>query len=243
MTIENSPKIFCAIDTPNLQIAQQIAEAISVENCGIKLGLEFFNANGPQGVKYISEHCSNIPIFLDMKYHDIPNTVASSLRAIVPLGVSFVNVHCAGGREMMEISAQALKEECSKIGVTPPKILGVTILTSMDQQAIEEVGYNNNLVDQVKKMAVLAKESGLDGVVCSAHEIRIIKEACGDDFITMVPGIRPALSNSDDQKRTMTPEEAIKEGANYLVIGRPITKADNPVQAVIDINQSIENAS
>ena len=178
-----------------------------------------------------------------MKYHDIPNTVASSLRAIAPLEVAFVNVHCAGGKEMMKLAVRALKEECSKIGVIPPKILGVTILTSMNQQAIEEVGYNDKLANQVKKMAVLAKESGLDGVVCSAHEIRIIKDACGDDFITMVPGIRPASSNSNDQKRTMTPEEAIKEGAHHLVIGRPITKADNPVQAVRNINQSIKNAS
>ncbi len=243
MTIKNIPTIFCAVDTPNLQLARQIAEAISVENCGIKLGLEFFNANGPQGVKYISEHYPDIAIFLDMKYHDIPNTVASSLRAIAPLEVAFVNVHCAGGKEMMKLAVRALKEECSKIGVIPPKILGVTILTSMNQQAIEEVGYNDKLANQVKKMAVLAKESGLDGVVCSAHEIRIIKDACGDDFITMVPGIRPASSNSNDQKRTMTPEEAIKEGAHHLVIGRPITKADNPVQAVRNINQSIKNAS
>jgi len=235
----NIPVIFCAIDTPDINTAKSIAKSISSENCGIKLGLEFFNANGPQGIREISDHCPNIPIFLDLKYHDIPNTVASSLKAIAPLEIDFVNIHCAGGREMMEISSKALRQKCQEENLKCPKILGVTILTSLNQEAIEEVGYRGTVKDQVEKMALLAKESGLDGVVCSSHEIEIVKNSCGVNFITMVPGIRPAGSASNDQKRTMTPPEAIQAGAHHLVIGRPITQANNPAQSAKDINESI----
>lgn len=222
------PPVFCAIDKPDLDAAKNICSAITQSGLGIKLGLEFFNALGPQGLKEIEKTFPTVPIFLDLKYHDIPNTVASAIRAVTKdFKPAYLNVHAAGGFEMM----RSAKDAC------PPetKLLAVTILTSLDESAIEEMGYQPNIRDRVIQMAKLAQEAGLDGIVCSSHEIEDVRKACGEDFALMVPGIRPAGSASGDQKRIMTPREALAKGATHLVIGRPITGAENPAKAAQDI--------
>jgi orotidine-5'-phosphate decarboxylase len=229
------PVIFCAVDTADLDTAKTIAGKISGAGCGIKLGLEFFNGCGPDGVRAIREAYPDIPVFLDLKYHDIPNTVAGAVRAATALGVSYINLHAAGGLSMMQAAKEAATEEATKRGIAPPRILAVTILTSLDEAALDQVGYKSNVTDRVVQMASLSQKAGMDGVVCSAHEIENIRAACGSDFVLMVPGIRPKGSATGDQKRIMTPAEAINKGATHLVIGRPITQADDPAQTARDI--------
>lgn len=227
-----TPKIYCAIDKPDLDSALKLCHEITSVGVGIKLGLEFFNALGVAGVLKIQDQFPDLPIFLDLKYHDIPNTVAGAIRAVTKdFTPAYLNVHAAGGINMMK----AAKEACP----AETKLLAVTILTSLSADDIAQVGYQNNLSDQVVRMAQLTQEAGLDGVVCSSHEIEIIRNACGDDFVTMVPGIRPAGSAAGDQSRIMTPKEAVDKGATHLVIGRPISQADNPAQAAHDILDSL----
>ena len=231
MTNSKTP-IFCAIDKANKEDALKLCEALSPLGIGIKLGLEFFNALGAQTVKEIQDTFPNIPLFLDLKYHDIPNTVAGAIHAVTQhIQPTYLNLHAAGGREMM---LQA-KAACPK----NTKLLAVTILTSLDENAITEVGYKEGLSKRVIQMAKLTKECGLDGIVCSSHEIDIIRKECGNDFILMVPGIRPEGSAVGDQKRIMTPRDAMDKGASHLVIGRPITQADNPAQAAQNIIDSL----
>lgn len=225
------PKIYCAVDTPDLDKAKEIIEKISLAGVGVKLGLEFFNANGPQGVKDILESCGNPPIFLDLKYHDIPNTVAGAVHAASQLGVTYLNVHASGGLDMMK----AAKEACA----SGTKLIAVTLLTSIDQDEADRIGYQGSVSERVVALAKLTQEAGLDGVVCSSHEIEAIRATCGPDFALMVPGIRPAGSAANDQKRIMTPKEAMDKGATHLVIGRPITKADNPAKTAQDIMESL----
>lgn len=222
-----NPKIFCAIDTPDLNHAKSLAKSISGTGCGIKLGLEFFNAFGPQGIRDIIKEIGGTPVFLDLKYHDIPNTVAGAVKAVSALGVQYLNVHAAGGVEMMK----AAKAACAP----GTKLLAVTVLTSMDDVNLISVGQAVPAADQVERLAKLAHDAGLDGVVCSAHEISRLRSACGPDFVLMVPGIRPAGSDTGDQKRVMTPAEAMKAGATHLVIGRPITGAPDPAAAAREI--------
>jgi len=225
--MNNNPKIFCAVDTNNMDMALSIAKMIE-GSCGIKLGLEFFNAHGVKGIKDVMKVVENTPLFLDLKYHDIPNTVAGAIRAVTHrLKPAYINVHASGGAEMM----RAAKAAC------PPetKLLAVTVLTSIDAETLNGVGQGNDPKSQVALLALLAKKSGCDGVVCSSHEIEIIRKTCGDDFITVVPGIRPEGTDIGDQKRVMTPKEAIDKGATHLVIGRPITQSDNPQNAIDEI--------
>lgn len=229
--MSNIPKIFCAVDTNHLDKAIAIAQSIEGV-CGVKLGLEFFNAHGVKGVKQVMKSVTDTPLFLDLKYHDIPNTVAGAVRAVTQgITPAYINVHATGGLEMMK----AAKDAC------PPdtKLLAVTVLTSIDEDTLSSVGQGNDTKSQVERLAKLAKEAGCDGVVCSSHEIEIIRAACGDDFITMVPGIRPAGSDVGDQKRVMTPKEAVDLGASHLVIGRPITQSDDPKQTAQDILSSL----
>jgi orotidine-5'-phosphate decarboxylase len=218
-----TPKIFCAIDTPDLQLAQSLSKKISGTECGIKLGLEFFNTFGPQGVYEIKKIIGDTALFLDLKYHDIPNTVAGAVKAISTLGVNYINVHAAGGLEMMRVAKAACAPDT--------KLLAVTVLTSLDDTNLTSVGQSVPAGDQVERLACLTQSAGLDGVVCSAHEISRLRAACGPDFVLMVPGIRPAGSNAGDQKRVMTPADAMKAGATHLVIGRPITGAPDPAAA------------
>lgn len=228
----NISPVFCAIDKPDMTQAMHLCEAIAAAGASIKLGLEFFNALGIHGVKNIQNAFPTLPIFLDLKYHDIPNTVASAIKAVTKdFQPAYLNIHASGGLEMMK----AAKAACPK----ETKLLAVTILTSLDEEAIDAIGYKKNVRERVIQLARLTQEAGLDGVVCSSHEIEAIRNACGNDFILMVPGIRPAGSDAGDQKRIMTPQQAIEKGATHLVIGRPITQNDNPQQAAEDILKTL----
>ncbi len=228
----HNTKIFCAIDTNDLDRACELSSAIAPVTGGIKLGLEFFNNFGLIGIERVLKTCPEAELFIDLKFHDIPNTVAGAVRGICNnFAPAYLNVHASGGRDMMI----AAKEACGR----DTKLLAVTLLTSLDESAIEEIGYKGNISAQVEKLALLAKESGLDGVVCSAHEIELLRKACGDNFDLMVPAIRPAGADAGDQKRVMTPKCAIDIGATHLVIGRPITNAPNPAKAAQNILDSL----
>lgn len=224
--------IFCAIDTPDRNEAKQLAVLLQGQVGGIKLGLEFFMAQGQAGIAAVRP--PQLPLFLDVKLHDIPNTVAGSLAALLPLSPDFVTIHTAGGAAMMmaarDVAAQA---------DTPPKLLGVTVLTSLDSDDLAAVGQDKDTRAQVVRLAKLAQASGLDGVICAPTEIAALRAACGPDFILMVPGIRPAWAGSNDQKRVMTPREAMSAGATHLVIGRPITAAPDPLAAALKINAEL----
>ena len=237
--LKPSERILCALDTIDTEQACALANAIGPHVGGVKLGLEFFGANGPQGFKSVLK--AHQDIFLDLKLHDIPNTVAKAIHSLMPLRPKILTIHTAGGSAMMAAAANAAMEAAETIGCPRPIIVGVTILTSLDDDDLNAVGYQENVSDQVLKMAQLAKVSGLDGVVCSPHEIKLIKEACGKDFKLVVPGIRPAGSAKGDQKRVMTPKEAVELGADYLVIGRPITQADDPATAAQAIAEEINS--
>lgn len=228
-----NPLIFCAIDTPDLSRAVDLAKQIGPVTNGLKLGLEFFNSFGPSGVETVREACPDAAIFMDLKFHDIPNTVAGAVRAISHnLAPAYLNIHASGGAVMMEAAKKACASET--------KLLGVTILTSLSDNDLEEVGYKNDgAAQRVRALATLTQKSGLDGIVCSSHEIESIRALCGDDFTLMVPGIRPEGSAAGDQKRVMTPKQAITLGATHLVIGRPITQANDPAKAAEDILKNL----
>lgn len=228
-----------ALDTPDLKHALNLAKNLASKVGGMKIGLEFFNANGPQGVKQIVD--LGMPVFIDLKLSDIPNTVAAGIRSLLPLEAFMINIHILGGRQMMQAAVAAINE-AEGLGYTRPMLIGVTIVTSMEDADMEELGIDRTASEQVIHLAKLAQDCGLDGVVCSSYEIAAIKAACGAEFKTIVPGIRPKGSSADDQKRVMTPAEAIKQGADYLVVGRPITGADNPEDMADKIWQSVRYA-
>ena len=226
------PKIFCAIDKADMDAAVTLCSQIAPTGIGIKLGLEFFNKFGLIGIQKIQSEFSNTPLFIDLKYHDIPNTVASAIKAFTSgIQPAFLNVHAAGGSAMM----QAAREACP----TKTKLLAVTILTSLNQNDLEQIGYQGSVSERVVAMAKLAQNAGLDGVVCSAHEIEAIRKACGKDFILMVPGIRPEGSAQGDQSRVMSPAQALELGATHLVIGRPISQPSMPGKAAQEIIDSL----
>jgi orotidine-5'-phosphate decarboxylase len=217
--------VFCAVDTPDLIAAEKLIETLRGNVGGIKLGLEFFLAHGAAGYHAIAS--KGLPIFLDLKLHDIPNTVAGAVTSLLPLQPTFLTIHAAGGAAMMQAAAIA----ASKAGGARPKVLAVTVLTSLDSGDLVATGQDADTTRQVIRLAQLAKDSNLDGVICSPEEIAPLRTALGPDFILMVPGIRPQWAAANDQKRVMTPSEAQAAGATYLVIGRPITKAENPALA------------
>jgi orotidine-5'-phosphate decarboxylase len=232
------PLIYVAIDTPDLNAAKAMAQMVVPVGCGIKLGLEFFNAFGPQGVEAIQKEQPEASLFIDLKYHDIPNTVAGAVRSIARLAPDFLNVHASGGLEMMRAARDALCDEAEKRQIKPAKLLAVTVLTTMDEDAVAQVGWLPPVENQVKRLAILTQAAGLDGVVCSPLEVAAVREVCGNGFITMVPGIR-FVSGNDDQKRTMTPLQAMEAGVNHMVIGRPITQAVDPAKAAAEIIASL----
>lgn len=218
-------RIFCAIDTGDFSRAEDLVRQLSETGIHFKLGLEFFSAHGISGVEKIRAIVGDqTEIFLDLKFHDIPNTVAGAVRSVLSAKPQFLTVHASGGKDMIKAAVDAAD------GKT--KILAVTVLTSFDENALKDVGQSTPVSGQVLRLAGLAKEAGADGAVCSPHEIEMLKKELGHDFLLVVPGIRPAGSETDDQKRTLTPEEAFKRGADYLVIGRPITAAAEPLKAV-----------
>lgn len=233
------PSVFCAIDTTDLDRALALGQAMAKAGASIKLGLEFFNAHGPAGVRAVMDACTDLPLFLDLKFHDIPNTVAQAVRAAVRLQPAFLNVHASGGLAMMQAAQQACAEAADAIGVTAPRLLAVTVLTSLDDQALAQTGQVGPASDQVLRLAALTRQAGLAGVVCSSHEVAALRRECGDDFILMVPGIRPEGSDMGDQKRVMTPVEAVRAGVRHLVIGRPITAATDPGAAASAILASL----
>ena len=213
--------IFVAIDTPDLDHARALAKAVSPFAGGLKLGLEFFCHNGRAGVMELAE--GGIPIFLDLKFHDIPNTVAKAIHALAPLTPAVLTVHAAGGRAMMEDAKAAAP--------AGTKVVAVTVLTSLDHSDLGSIGVAGETGDQVERLADLARAAGLDGIVCSGNELGVARAAWKDGFF-VVPGIRPADAAAGDQKRVMTPRAALDAGASILVIGRPITAADDPAAAL-----------
>lgn len=236
MRIENP--IFPALDTTDLAKAEAMGRALAPFCGGLKLGLEFFSAQGPQGFKTMAG--LGAPIFADLKYHDIPNTVAGGVRAIAKTGVAIVNVHAAGGRAMMEAARKAAEDAA---GEARPKIIGVTVLTSLDDADMSATGVRSGAAEQALRLAALARASGLDGVVCSPHDIAAIRRACGPGFMLIVPGVRPEGAGLGDQKRVMTPVEAHRLGADILVIGRPITEAADPASTTRAIRDSLLGAA
>mmetsp|Transcript_52145 Transcript_52145/g.86486 ORF Transcript_52145/g.86486 Transcript_52145/m.86486 type:complete len:248 (+) Transcript_52145:18-761(+) len=235
MASEKLPPVFCAIDTQDLETAHNLVTQLQIPGIGIKLGLEFFCAQGATGVKSIQASIPGASIFLDLKFHDIPNTVAGAIRAVVPLRPALINVHAGGGPEMMSAAASAAREAAEKLGIPRPRVLAVTVLTSLDQSDLQAVGQTCPVEDQVVRLAKLAQQCGMDGVVCSAKEIKLIRTACGPDFALVVPGIRPVGDSQSDQKRVMAPGEAMAAGATSLVVGRPITASEKPQLAAAAI--------
>lgn len=233
--MKHHPVIYCAIDTPDLNAARNLAAAMQDAGCGIKLGLEFFNANGPQGVAAIRSACPDVKLFLDLKCHDIPNTVAGAIRSVISLAPAYLTLHASGGMDMMRAAQDAATEEAMRLGVAPPYLLAVTVLTSLDDSLLPTVGQHAPAEEQVLRLAKLAQAAGLPGIVCAGPDISSVRKNLGQNFILMVPGIRPAGSAALDQKRVMTPKDAMVTGATHLVIGRPISGAADPAQAARDI--------
>lgn len=218
--------VFCALDTPGLAAAERLAEGLRGTVGGIKLGLEFFMAQGAEGYRSIA--AKGLPVFLDLKLHDIPNTVAGAIASLTPLRPAFLTVHAAGGAAMLQAAAAT----AAQAGASRMKLLAVTVLTSLDASDLRAIGQGaDDPTHQVVRLARLAQDNGIDGCICSPAEIPALRAALGKDFILMVPGIRPAWAAANDQKRVMTPREAMDAGATHLVIGRPITQADDPAQA------------
>lgn len=228
MTLEEARnKIIFALDVHGLDDIDRWAGKLAGKVGMFKVGKELFTSCGPAAVKAVQRHGGQV--FLDLKYHDIPNTVASAMLEAARLGVQLTNLHALGGAEMMETAVNAVHKEFSD--AVRPRLLAVTILTSSTVETLRQVGIEHSVQDMVVRLARLAKASGMDGVVASPLEISLIREACGPDFLIVTPGVRPPFAAVDDQKRIMTPSEAVSSGADYLVIGRPIAKATDPVQA------------
>lgn len=231
-------RIFVAIDTPGVAEARDLAGSLSGLVGGVKLGLEFFCANGPDGVRAATEGLG-VPLFLDLKFHDIPNTVAGAVRSAVALQPAFMTVHASGGPAMLRAAAEAAAEESARLGVPRPRLLAVTVLTSLGADDLDAVGQAVPVAAQVERLARLAVGCGIDGLVCSPAEVAGLRAALGPGPVLMVPGIRPAWAAANDQKRVMTPADAIAAGADHLVIGRPITGAAVPADAARRIAEEL----
>jgi orotidine-5'-phosphate decarboxylase len=226
------PKIYVALDCQTQNEADQLVSKLSSEQVGLKVGKELFTSIGPEWVRKQVEQ--GFSVFLDLKFHDIPNTVAKAVTSAAKIGVDIVNVHASGGSEMMKAAKDALEPFDN-----PPLLIAVTVLTSMSDADLADIGIQMPAEQQVLNLAKLAHKAGLDGVVCSAQEARMLKSALGESFKLVTPGIRPANSATDDQKRVMTPKEAVLAGVDYMVIGRPITRSENPTETVAEILASI----
>ena len=230
-------RILCAIDTQDAKAAILLAELLKDEIGGVKLGKEFFTANGPSGVKTVA--ATGLPIFLDLKFHDIPTTVVGAVRAASRLGCFMLTVHTSGGAAMMSAAAEAAAEAGED---DRPLLVGVTVLTSLGEDDMAPIGQIGPIADQVGRLAALGRANGLDGAVASPQEVARLRSELDPDCVLVVPGIRPEWAAPNDQKRVMTPKEAVAAGADYLVIGRPITAADDPVEAARRIAAEIAEA-
>lgn len=226
-------KIIVALDFNDINEIRKFISRISPDECRLKIGKELFTSYGPEVVQEVQR--AGFEVFLDLKFHDIPNTVYKAVKAAAGLGIWMVNVHASGGREMLLAARKAVDESRHK-----PLLIAVTILTSLSNEAVKEIGYAQNSVMQALHLAELSYECGVDGVVCSAQEASLIKQKTDTKFLTVTPGIRLSVDKTDDQTRIMTPDTAIQNGADYLVIGRPITQAQDPLQALHEINQMLD---
>jgi orotidine-5'-phosphate decarboxylase len=238
-TIENllmnnqDPKTIVALDYPDQRQALEFVQRVDPSQCKLKVGFELFVAEGPA---FVEKLCNKgFDVFLDLKFHDIPNTVASACKTASRLGVWMMNVHASGGQRMMEAACEAVEQESHQ-----PKLIAVTILTSMDDQDMQQLRINNAAREQALYLSQLTKQSGLDGVVCSAQEASAMRELNGDDFLLVTPGIRPAGADQGDQKRVVTPEDAFSFGSSYLVMGRPITRAEDPMAVLQQVNEAAQ---
>lgn len=227
-----SSKLIVALDFPTAELALSFVKPLSPELCKLKVGFELFVAAGPEFVKRLVDQ--GYDVFLDLKFHDIPNTVASACKSAANLGVWMMNVHACGGDKMMHAAKQALVDINS-----PAKLIAVTVLTSMDKGQLESSNVVLSPKDQVKSLASLTKESGLDGVVCSAQEAKMLRQQLGNDFLLVTPGIRPENAEIGDQSRVMTPADAYLAGVNYIVVGRPITQSQTPLSVIDSINNDL----
>lgn len=236
-------KIIIPLDVDNADKAVELVEALRDSVGAFKVGLELINAAGFEVFDAIRGAGAS-RVFYDCKLHDIPNTVAGAARAVVRMGVWMFNVHCCGGLAMLRAARESANEEAAHLGVDAPLLIGVTLLTSIDREALnDQLAVPGDAGAYVRRMALLAKEAGLDGVVASPQEISLIREVCGPGFLIVTPGVRPVGSETGDQKRVMTPGEAVALGADYLVIGRPITKAGDPAAAALQIAREMSAAA
>ena len=233
----NTDKLIVALDTPSLEKAEKIVDKLCNVVKIFKIGSELFTAAGPAAIKMV--HKKKCKVFLDLKFHDIPNTVANAAEVATSLGVFMFNVHAHGGRTMMREASQSVEKAAKKFKMPKPLVIGVTVLTSLDEDDLKELGIKRFLKDQALYLARMAKEFGLDGVVASAQEAKRIKQVCGENFVVVCPGIRPAGAEVADQKRIMTPKEAIAQGADFLVMGRPILEAKNPLKVAREVVEEI----
>ena len=232
-------RIIIALDVDTLDMAEKIVKATSPPATYFKIGSTPFTSMGPDVVRMVKKHGAKV--FLDLKWHDIPNTVAGAVSAAVSLGVDIINVHATGGGDMMKAAKKAALETAARLGTEPPLIIAVTVLTSFDDNSYAEAtSSERNITEQVPYLASLARDSGLDGVVASPREVPLIRRVVGDDFIIVTPGIRPSWAAKGDQKRITTPADAIRLGSDYMVIGRPIYAADGPADALEKIISEIK---
>ncbi len=229
-------KVIVALDFADKREALSFVDKVEPSACRLKVGKEMFTYFGPEFVTSLTR--KGFDVFLDLKFHDIPNTVAKACVAAADLGVWMVNVHAVGGQKMMEAAKQAVVNA----GGNQPKLIAVTVLTSMSEADLKQTGINCNIATQVAHLAGLTQQSGFDGVVCSAHEASMLKTKFGKDFQLVTPGIRPHGSAQGDQTRIMTPQQAVQAGVDYMVIGRPITQSANPLETLAAINQSITSS-
>ncbi len=231
-SVSTDPRIIVALDYPTADLALALVERLRPELCRLKVGKELFTRAGPGFVDRLVK--AGFDVFLDLKFHDIPNTVARACAAAADLGVWMVNVHALGGRRMMEAARAALDGAGER-----PLLIGVTVLTSLGAQDLAEIGLAGTPESNVQRLAALAHSAGLDGVVCSPREAAVLRAGEGDRFVLVTPGVRPAGAAADDQRRVMTPVEAVAGGAHYLVMGRPVTQADDPVGVLLTTNSEI----
>lgn len=240
MTNNANNPIIAALDVSTADQAREIIEELRGEVGAFKVGLQLFTSAGASFVREIVRR--DVKIFLDVKFHDIPNTVAKAAVEVARLGVWMFNIHALGGSEMMTRTAGEVREICEKENLRPPKIIGVTVLTSANEETLSEVGIEKNIDLQVLRLAQLTAKCELDGVVASPHEVEAIRQAVGSrDFLIVTPGIRPSFATNDDQKRVMTPKAAVRTGSDYLVIGRPILQAADKIRAVREILEEINS--
>lgn len=234
-------KLILALDVPTLEEAVSLVKELKEEVGLFKVGLELYAQSGTK--LFEAMRAEGVPFFFDCKFHDIPNTVARASENLVGQGIAMFNVHATGGLEMMQQTMTATRQAAEHTNAPMPKVIAVTILTSIGDKESSEVGFGSAVQELVSKLALLAKQAGLDGVVASAKEVVAIRKACGPDFLIVTPGIRPDWSSSDDQKRIVTPAQAMRDGADYLVIGRPITKASSRRDAARRIVEEMESSN